>query len=300
MYVLYDRKNMNIEETKYLELLKEIMDHGEDREDRTGIGTRSVFGRSLRFNLENDTLPLITTKKVFFKGVVEELLFFLRGHSNTKILEERGVKIWKGNTSREFLDSRGLTHLPEGNMGKGYGYQWRYFGSTTTDEGSAIHGVDQIADVLKSLKEDPFSRRHLVSAWNPQQLKEMALPPCHYSFQFYVSKNKELSCLINQRSGDAFLGIVFNFASYALLTHIFAKALGYKAKELIWNGGDIHIYKNHFAAVKEQIEREPNPFPIIKIHKEIESLIDIEQLEFKDFELLDYKHHPSIKADMAV
>lgn len=315
---------MNKEEQKYLDLLKEVIDTGEDRNDRTGVGTKALFGRTLRFDLSKGTLPLITTKRIFWKGVVEELLFFLRGETQTKKLEERGVNIWKGNTSREFLDSRGLYYLPEGSYGKSYGYQWRNFNGTIPVEGDEpnisigkLYGlddktvedlemykldirIDQITDVFKSLKEDPHGRRHLITAWNPSQLNEMSLPCCHYSFQFYVSNKNELSCLFNMRSVDTFLGLPFNIASYALLTHIFAKALGYTAKELIWVGADTHIYSNHIEAVKEQLSRKSLPFPTIQIKKEISSVEDVEKLSLEDIELLDYKCLPAIKVSMAV
>ena len=300
---------MSLEEKKYLELLQDILDNGEDRDDRTGVGTRSVFGRSLRFSLKDDTIPLLTTKKVYFKGVVEELLFFLRGETQTKKLEAKGVNIWKGNTSREFLDKRGLTWLPEGSYGKSYGYQMRNFNGNTPPEGSSeygprlidlVTGVDQIKNVLDSLKNDPYGRRHLVSMWNPEQLNKMALPCCHYSFQFYVSNNKELSLIFNMRSTDSFLGLPFNCASYALLTHIFAECLGYSAKEIIYNGGDVHVYKNHFEAVKEQLGRDPYDFPKLKVNKELKNLKDIENLSFEDFQLINYKNYPSIKAEMAI
>lgn len=292
----------NKEEQNYLDLLKEILDSGEDRDDRTGVGTKSLFGRSLRFDLSNNKMPLFTTKKIFVKGVIEELLFFLRGETQTKILEEKGVKIWSGNTSREFLDKNNLHYLPEGDMGKGYGFQWRNFGEQddVSAEGTFYSGKDQIADVLKSLKENPTSRRHLVSAWNPQQLNQMVLPPCHYSFQFYVSNKKELSCIFNMRSTDTFLGLPFNVASYAFLTHIFAKTLGYTAKEVIFNGGDVHIYNNHVYAVKEQLKRNPLPFPSLNIKKQLSSIQDIEKLCLEDFDILDYKHHKAINASMAV
>lgn len=300
---------MNDEEQKYLNLLQDILDNGEDRDDRTGVGTRSVFGRSLRFDLTNSKIPLLTTKKVYFKGVVEELLFFLRGETQTKKLEAVGVNIWKGNTSRDFLDKRGLTYLPEGSYGKSYGYQMRNFNGNTPPEGSSERGpklidpttgVDQIKNVLDSLKNDPHGRRHLVSMWNPEQLDDMALPCCHYSFQFYVSNKKELSCIFNMRSTDSFLGLPFNCASYGLLTHIFAKTLGYTAKEVIYNGGDVHIYKNHFDAVKEQLSRSPYEFPQLIINKDLNNIKDVENLQFNNFELINYNNYGSIKAEMAI
>ncbi len=294
---------MNKEEDKYLDLLKEILENGDKKEDRTGVGTLSLFGTSLRFSLKNNTIPLLTTKKVFFKGVVEELLFFMRGDTDTKKLEAKGVNIWKGNTSREFLDKKGLHRLPEGSLGKGYGFQWRQFGATKNCDNGHCRaddsGIDQLQQVIDTLKINPNDRRMIISAWNPQQLDEMALPPCHMMAQFYTSNNK-LSCQFYQRSVDSFLGLPFNIASYALMTHIIAKAVGMEAKEVIFIGGDTHIYSNHIDQTKIQLLREPFDFPKIKINKEINNVQDIEALEFNNFELIDYKSHPSIKAEMAV
>jgi thymidylate synthase len=292
---------MNKDEQNYLDLLSKIMNEGAVKQDRTGIGTKSIFGTQLRFSLEENTLPLLTTKKMFTKGIIEELLFFIRGERDTKKLEAKGVNIWKGNTSKEFLLKRRLHHLNEGDMGKGYGVQWRNFGYEEgfDFENMEVRGIDQISDLLKSLKEDPDSRRHIVTAWNPAQLDQMALPPCHILFQCYVN-NGELSLMWVQRSLDTFLGIPFNIASYAILTHILAKATGLKAKELIMSGGDSHIYLNHVDQVKEQLSREPYPFPKLNIKKDISSIEDIEKLSFEDFEVIEYKSHAAIKAPMAV
>lgn len=292
----------NNDEKRYLDLMSHILEHGEDREDRTGVGTKSVFGTQLRFSLEDDTLPLLTTKKMFLKGIVEELLFFIRGETDTKKLEAKGVNIWKGNTSREFLDRRGLSYLPEGNLGKGYGKQWRAWGyhdGWYTLRDVPNDGIDQLSNALHMIKNDPTSRKIIVSAWNVEQLKEMALEPCHYAFQFYVS-NGTLSCLWNQRSVDTFLGLGFNIASYAILTHMMAKAAGLKAKELIFNGGDTHLYNNHIDAAKEQLSREPYPFPKLNIKKGINSIEDMENLSFEDFEIVGYQNHPAIKAQMSI
>lgn len=298
--------SINQEESNYLKLLSDILEKGNLRQDRTGVGTKSLFGTNLRFSLEENKLPLLTTKKVFARGIIEELLFFIRGETDTKKLEAKGINIWKGNTSREFLDKRKLTYLSEGSMGKGYGFQWRKFGADDEHDIAwqrttipTEYGVDQLKIALDMIKNDPYSRKILVSAWNPQQLHEMALEPCHYSFQFYVHDNK-LSLQWQQRSVDAFLGLPFNCASYAILTHIFAKACNLQPGELIFNGGDTHIYLNHIDQVKEQLTRDPYPFPTLTINKKIETIEDIEKLEFNDFIIENYQSHTAIKADMAI
>jgi thymidylate synthase len=270
------------------------MDNGEDKEDRTGIGTKSIFHSTLKFNIENNTFPLLTTKKMFAKGIIEELLFFIRGDTNTKNLESKGVYIWKGNTSKEFLNSRKL-NLPEGDMGKGYGFQWRKFG-----ENEIFKGFDQIAYVIDKIKNDRNSRRIVISAWNPQQMHEMALEPCHILVQFYVTNSGYLSSQFYMRSVDSFLGLPFNIASYALLTMLIGNICNLPTKELIFIGGDTHIYNNHFEQVKTQIQRNPFDFPKIQVKKEINSLNDIECLSFDDFEIKNYNYHQSIKADMAI
>ncbi len=283
---------MNNQEQQYLQLLQNIISNGEDKKDRTNTGTRSIFGTNLRFLL--DKFPLLTTKKMFLKGIVEELLFFLRGDTDTKKLEAKGVNIWKGNTSREYLDKIGLLHEPEGSLGKGYGYQWRYWGKT-----EKFAGFDQILSLVTKLKTSPDDRRMLVSAWNVSDLLDMALPPCHYSFQCYVSSDKKLSLLWNQRSVDSFLGLPYNIASYAILNMLLAKLANLTPGEIIFNGGDTHIYQNHFDQVTEQISRQPFEFPEL-IVPEISSLKDINDLSFEDFKLNNYNCHGSIKAEMAV
>lgn len=298
---------MNKEEKNYLSLLQNILDNGSIRSDRTGVGTIGIFGTQLRFNLENDVVPMLTTKRMFSKGIVEELLFFIRGETDTKLLEAKGVNIWKGNTSREFLDKKGLKYLPEGSLGKGYGFQWRNFNGNGhhfypfVDEGQKYEksGVDQLAQVFNTLKTNPNDRRMIITAWNPSQIHEMALPPCHLLFQFYVD-NGYLSCQWYQRSGDAFLGLPFNILSYSILTRLMAQATGLKAKEVIFTGGDTHIYSNHIEQVKEQLSREPFQFPTMQINKDLSSIEDLEKLEFTDFEFSGYQSHPSIKAEMAV
>jgi len=282
---------INKDELNYLNLMSDILKYGEEKKDRTSIGTLSLFGEKLKFSLTNNTLPLLTTKKMFFKGVVEELLFFIRGETDTKKLEKKGVNIWKGNTSREFLDKCGLYSFPEGEMGKMYGKQWRDFNDQK---------IDQLQNVINLIKNDPNSRRIMMTALNPAQINEGVLAPCHTFVQFFVNNKNELSCQMYQRSADVFLGVGFNIASYALLTHIIAQVTNKKAKELIIVFGDTHIYKNHIDQANEQIKRIPYEFPKIKINKSLSSINDMENLSFDDFQLIGYNYHPTIKAPMAV
>lgn len=286
----------NYEEQSYLELMKKIINEGEEVIDRTKVGTKFIFGEQLSFSLKDNKLPLLTTKKVFFKGIVEELLFFMRGDTDTKNLEKVGVNIWKGNTSREFLDSKGLTDLPEGSLGKGYGYQWRNFNS---------QGIDQLYNVIKSIRENPFGRKHIISAWNPAQLNEMALEPCHYSMEFNVHTNKTLSCKFNQRSCDYFLGVPFNICSYALMTKIIANACGLDGNKVVFSGGNIHLYTNHIDKAMQQIERDPFEFPTCTIKNVYsdsieETIKNIESLKLEDFVLNNYNSHGALNAIMAV
>jgi thymidylate synthase len=253
------------------------MAHGTQKSDRTGTGTRSVFGRQMRFDLR-DSFPLITTKRVHFKSVALELLWFLRGDSNVRWLQERGVSIWN-----EWADD-------DGELGPVYGVQWRSW--PTPDGGS----IDQIAKVIESIRTNPDSRRHIVTAWNPAEVDNMALPPCHAMFQFYVADGK-LSCQLYQRSADLFLGVPFNIASYALLTLMVAQQTGLEPGEFVWTGGDVHIYDNHVDQVREQLSREPYPYPQLRLARKPESIFDY---VLEDFEVLDYRHHPGIKAPIAV
>jgi thymidylate synthase len=287
---------MNQDEQNYLNLMKHILENGVDKKDRTGVGTKSIFGTQLRFSLEDNTLPLLTTKRVFIRGAIEELLFFIRGETDTKLLEAKNVNIWKGNTSREFLDKRGLNHYDVGEMGPMYGYQWRKFGA---DSSKNYSGVDQLANAIDLIKKDPDSRRIMITAYNPVDDNKTVLAPCHNFFQFYVN-NGELSCMWTQRSVDYSIGFGFNLASYALLTHIIAKLTNLKAKELIFSGGDTHLYNNTIDGIKLQLQRNPYTFPKLKINKELNSLTDIEELKFEDFEILNYQHHPAIKMEMAI
>lgn len=255
----------------YLELLNHVLNHGTEKSDRTGTGTRSVFGCQMRFNLQ-DGFPLLTTKKVHFKSVAYELLWFLRGDTNIAFLKENGVSIWD-----EWADS-------DGNLGPVYGKQWRNW-----------NGCDQIETALQQLRNDPDSRRILVSAWNVSDLPEMALYPCHVLFQFYVSTGK-LSCQLYQRSADVFLGVPFNIAGYALLIHLMAQQSGLQPGELIWTGGDVHLYNNHLHQAKEQLSRSPYPLPTLEVCQRA----SINDYCFEDFKLNHYQHHPAIKAPVAV
>ncbi|KHL01791.1 thymidylate synthase [Sinomonas humi] len=269
--------------TPYEDLLRDVLDHGTHKSDRTGTGTRSVFGRQIRFDLA-EGFPLVTTKRVHFKSIAVELLWFLRGDSNVRWLQEQGVTIWD-----EWADD-------DGELGPVYGVQWR---SWPTPDGQHI---DQIASVMESLRSNPDSRRHIVSAWNVAEISKMALPPCHAFFQFYVEPGSggepgKLSCQLYQRSADMFLGVPFNIASYALLTHMVAHQLGLGVGDFVWTGGDCHIYDTHLEQVQEQLSREPYPYPKLSLVRKPESIFDY---RFEDFEVADYRHHPAIKAPVAV
>ena len=262
--------------TPYEDLLRRVTETGSVKADRTGTGTRSVFGAQLRYDLA-EGFPLITTKKVHLKSIVYELLWFLRGDSNVRWLQENGVTIWD-----EWAD-------PDGELGPVYGVQWR---SWPTPSGEHI---DQIQAALDLLKSDPDSRRNIVSAWNVGEIPQMALPPCHAFFQFYVADGK-LSCQLYQRSADLFLGVPFNIASYALLTHMMAQQAGLEVGDFIWTGGDCHIYDNHVEQVTEQLSREPYPYPKLEL-RQADSIFDY---TYDDVQVVDYEHHPAIKAPVAV
>ena len=272
---------------QYLTLLKHIQEKGIEKSDRTGTGTKSVFGYQMRFDL-SDGFPLVTTKKIHVKSVIHELLWFLKGTTNIAYLKENGVRIWN-----EWADKNG-------DLGPVYGHQWRNWNS---------EGLDQIQEVINTLKINPNSRRMLISAWNPSVLPDTkvsfsenvannkaALPPCHAFFQFYVSNNK-LSCQLYQRSADGFLGVPFNIASYSLLTMMIAQVCGYEAGDFVHTFGDAHIYSNHNEQVKEQLSRELKPLPIMIISKKVKSIFDF---TFEDFELINYNPHPLIKGSVAI
>lgn len=270
---------------------------GAVRGDRTGTGTRSLFGRALRFDLRR-SFPLLTTKRVFWRGVVEELLWFVRGCTDAKALAAAGVGIWDGNASRAFLDARGLRHRAEGDLGPVYGFQWRHFGAAYVDKDADYsgQGVDQLADVVHQIRTDPDSRRILLSAWNPAALPDMALPPCHVLAQWYV-QGGELSCMMTQRSADVGLGVPFNIASYALLTVMLAAVTGLTPGDFVHSIGDAHVYANHVEPLLTQLANEPRPFPVLSLAR---AVADIDDFTPADFVLDGYDPHPKIAMEMAV
>lgn len=285
------------EEYQYLDMVKDIIETGCLKGDRTGVGTLSKFGRQMRFNLRY-TFPLLTTKRTFWRGVAEELLWFISGSTNANLLREKGVHIWDGNGSREFLDNLGLQHREEMDLGPVYGFQWRHFGAKYTDMHAdySNQGVDQLAEVIHKIKHTPNDRRIVLSAWNPCALKEMALPPCHMFCQFYVA-NGELSCQMYQRSCDLGLGVPFNIASYALLTRMIAHVCDLKPGDFVHVLGDAHVYTNHVEPLLEQLKHQPRAFPILRLNPEKK---DIDAFTFDDFELIGYEPHKKIPMQMAV
>jgi len=262
---------------QYLNFLREIRDSGTPKTDRTGVGTTSIFGFQMRFPLA-DGFPLVTTKKLYLRGIIHELLWFLKGSTNIQYLRDNEVRIWN-----EWADQNG-------DLGPVYGKQWRSW------EGANGKTTDQISEVIDQIKKNPDSRRLIVSAWNVGDLPEMALAPCHFAFQFYVA-NQKLSCQLYQRSADAFLGVPFNIASYSLLTHMVAEQCDLGVGDFIWTGGDCHIYSNHQAQVDLQLQRKPHPLPTLHIKRKPASIFDY---QFDDFEILNYESHPHIKGEVAV
>jgi thymidylate synthase len=295
-------------EQQYLELVARVLATGEARDDRTGVGTRAVFGARLEFSLADNVMPVLTTKRVFWKGVVHELLWFLRGCTDARALSAAGVRIWDGNASRAALDARGLTDRAEGDLGPVYGFQWRHFGApyVTADTDYRGAGVDQIKALVHGLRTDPVGRRHILSAWNPADLPAMALPPCHILAQFWIGADG-LSCQMYQRSADLGLGVPFNIASYALLTHLLAACVGRPAARLIMVFGDTHIYSTHEEALREQLTRRPRSFPKLELKRSSgagegtsATLPDMDTWVVADIVLNNYNPHPPMPMPMAV
>lgn len=290
--------NANPEEEQYLNLIRDILSEGTLEQGRNG-NTKCVFGAAMHFSLDNSAIPILTTKCVAWKTCLKELLWFIRGDTNNEHLQEQGVTIWNGNASREFLDSRGLAHLRENDLGPVYGHQWRHFNAkyTNCDEKYDGQGVDQLDYIIKCLK-DPAqrtSRRMVMSAWNPCQLDEMALPPCHILCQFNVDNTNRLSCALYQRSGDVGLGVPFNIASYSFLTHLLAKHCGLVTHEFVYYLGNAHIYDDHVETLQTQLMRRPMAFPRVEI-----SVLrdDINDYTFEDFRVLNYQSYDPIKMKM--
>jgi len=269
----------------YLDLLDHVLSEGKERDDRTGVGTLGVFGAQLRFDLR-ESFPCLTTKRLHLRSIIHELLWFLAGDTNIRYLEENGVSIWD-----EWADENG-------DLGPVYGRQWRSWVGYDPSSPEGYRTIDQVARVVESLRTDPTSRRHVVSAWNPNDVEDMALPPCHALFQFYVDTSAgELSCQLYQRSADLFLGVPFNIASYALLTMMMAQVCGLKPGDFVHTFGDLHLYRNHLDQAREQLGREPRSLPTMKLNPEVK---EIDGFRFEDFELVGYDPHPAIKAPIAV
>lgn len=285
----------------YLNLVDRVLNHGNKKSDRTGTGTLSLFAEQMRFNLADGSIPLLTTKKMHTKSVIHEILWYLQGNTNIKYLNDNGVRIWN-----EWANE-------DGELGPVYGAQWRRWPKYEIEEYSGTHGegtsidyfhnatvkvtyIDQIAQIINQIKNRPDDRRIIVSAWNVADIEDMALPPCHYAFQFYVSDGK-LSCMLNQRSADVGLGVPFNIVQYSILTHMIAQVTGLVADEFIWSGGDVHIYTNHVAALTGQLERESLPSPTLKLNPDVDCIDDF---KFEDFEIVDYESHPTIKMKVAI
>ncbi|KAL9871877.1 thymidylate synthase-like [Glossina fuscipes] len=287
----------NPDEQQYLNLVQKILTTGVERTDRTGVGTLSIFGAQMRFNLRA-SFPLLTTKKVFWRAVCEELLWFISGSTDAKVLQNKNIHIWNGNASREFLDRCGFSDREEGDLGPIYGFQWRHFGAQyrTCRDSYGTEGVDQLKQIIRTITTNPTDRRMILSSWNPVDIPKMALPPCHCLAQFYVSNN-ELSCQLYQRSADMGLGVPFNIASYALLTCMIAHLTGLKPGEFIHTTGDTHIYKTHIQPLKEQLTRKPHAFPKLIIKRAVEN---IEDFRYSDFEIVDYNPYPKIQMEIAV
>jgi thymidylate synthase len=305
---------------QYLDMLQDILDSGEERQDRTGTGTLSIFGHQTKYDLQKG-FPAVTTKKLWFKGVVHELLWMLSGATDIHYLVKNGVNIWNDDCYRYYLNKkekekrrwqshyeikiltkeefveRAKNNKLASDLGNVYGMQWRRWNNGDPDIDGKMTQTDQLYKLLRGLKENPYSRRHIISAWNPADLENSALPPCHAMFQFYVSNDKKLSCQMYQRSGDAFLGVPYNIASYALLTHMIAKECGFDVGNFIHTLGDVHIYKNHVNQVRRQLQNKPLNLPELWLNPEIGKVLDF---KYEDIKLLNYKSHDKIKAPLSV
>lgn len=280
-------------EQAYLDLIQYVRDNGTKKNDRTGTGTRSHFGAQLRFDM-SDGFPLLTTKKVHFKSIVYELLWFLKGDTHVQYLQDNGVRIWNEWATAE---QTAKFNRPAGELGPVYGHQWRNYGASKKADGSYNHdGVDQIQELIDTIKTNPDSRRLIVSGWNPAEANQVALPPCHTLFQFFVADGK-LSCQLYQRSADLFLGVPFNIASYALLTHMVAQVCGLGVGEFVWTGGDCHIYDNHIDQVNEQLSRSQFELPTLWLNPDVD---DVFGFNFEDIKVENYQSHATIKAPVAV
>lgn len=287
----------NQEELQYLEIVRECIERGCRQNDRTGTGTLSLIGRSMRFSLENGKLPLLTTKTVPFKIVLEELLFFIRSQTDNKVLKKKNIHIWDGNSTKEFYANYGINR-EEDDLGPVYGFQWRHFGAKykTCKDSYDNQGIDQLKIAIDTIRTNPSSRRIVVTAWNPLQLSEMALPPCHLLFQFFVANGK-LSCILYQRSADMGLGVPFNICSYSLLTIMVAKITGLEPGEFIHFMGDTHVYLDHIEPLKVQLEREPREFPTLRLAEK--DYKEIDDFDVNDFILENYDPHPKIIMKMS-
>lgn len=280
-------------EAAYLDLIRYVRDHGTPKGDRTGTGTLSHFGAQIRFDLNNG-FPLLTTKKVHMKSITYELFWFLNGDTHVKYLQDNGVRIWNEWSTAEQTARFGR---PEGELGPIYGHQWRNYGATKNEDGRYRQdGVDQIKTLIEQIKTNPNSRRLIVSGWNPAEANQVALPPCHTLFQFFVADGK-LSCQLYQRSADLFLGVPFNIASYSLLTHMIAQVCDLKVGEFIWTGGDCHLYQNHITQVNEQLSRTAYDLPSLWLNPDVKDIFDF---KFEDIRVENYQSHPAIKAPVAV
>lgn len=287
------------DEIQYINLVKRVLETGETRLDRTGTGTLALFGQSMRFSLRNNCLPLLTTKKMPIRSIIAELLWFISGNTDAKVLNRQKVHIWDANGSREFLDSRGLHHRREGDLGPIYGFQWRHWGAEYINADTDYHdqGIDQIQRIIHTLRTNPMDRRMVLSAWNVGDIDQMALPPCHLLCQFFASTDRRLSCMLLQRSGDVGLGVPFNIASYSILTHMLAHITGMVAEELVYHLGDTHIYLNHREALRVQIDRKPFPFPSVSFNQ---TITNIDEFTIEDVHIKHYQCHDAISMKMSL